>query len=195
LQVRIYDEPWAPVPDYRTRTRSGRAVAAAASVGLAVFVVVGVFLAVRFVAEGSLGQCAPPWLTGTDPQLCLNASVSRDTLTVSGTASLPDGTVVTISAETGGTGLGQYRSTGTASAVVTDGAFSRSFDVSQWGAGTIVVSVEFAITPDQPQAVIDRYGWRGERLHGPDVEPNYTVSSVPPPMVVRSSIQVDLSAR
>jgi hypothetical protein len=79
--------------------------------------------------------------------------------------------------------------------VVVDGAFSRSFDVSQWGAGTIVVSVEFAVTPDQPQAVIDRYGWRGEGLRGPDVEPNYTVSSVPPPMVVRCSVEVDLSAR
>jgi hypothetical protein len=195
LQVRIYDEPWAPVPDYRTRTRSGRAVAVAATIGLAVFVAVGVFLAVRFVAEGSLGQCAPPWLTGTDPQLCLNASASRDTLSVSGTASLPDGAVVTISADKSGTGLGQYWSTGTASVVVVDGAFSRSFDVSQWGAGTIVVSVEFAVTPDQPQAVIDRYGWRGEGLRGPDVEPNYTVSSVPPPMVVRCSVEVDLSAR
>jgi hypothetical protein len=191
LQVRIYDEPWAPVPEYRSQSRSGRAAATVLSVTLAVVAVAGLFFAVRFVAEGTLGQCAPPWLTGTDPQLCLNASVSRGTLTVSGTTSLPDGALITVWAEN--SGYDQYRSTGTASTSVSGGAFRYSFDVSGWGAGTIVVTAEFAVTPDQPRAVIDRYGWGGEGLRGPDVRPDYGRGR-PPPMEIRSSVQVDLSA-
>jgi hypothetical protein len=166
-------------------------MAAAVTVALAAFLLIGGFLAVRFTAEGTLGQCAPPLLAGTDPQLCLSAAASRGTLTVSGTTSLPDGAAITVWAENGR--FDRYRSTGTASAIVLDGAFRQVFDVSGWGAGTIVVTAEFAVTADQPRAVIDRYGWGGERLRGPDVRPDYDRGR-PAPMEVRSSIQVDLPA-
>jgi hypothetical protein len=191
--VRIYDEPWAPVPERRSHPRSRAAVAAVASLAVLAFIVAGGFLTVRFVAEASLGQCAPDWLTGTDPQLCLNASVSGGTLTVSGTTGLPDGAIITVSAESNGTGFNQYWST-SSPAVVSGGEFRRTFDVSTWGPGTILVTAEFVITPDQPQAAIDRYGWAGEGLRGPDVRPDFDRGR-PAPMEVRSTVQVDLSAR
>lgn len=191
--MRTYDEPWAPVPERRSHPRSRGAVAATLSVAVVVLVAAGGFVALRFAAEASLGQCAPDWLTGTDPQLCLYASVSRGTLTVSGTTTLPDGAIVTVSADNSGTSVDQYWSTGTASATVTGGTFRHSFDVSQWGAGTIVVTAEFAISGDQPGALIDRYGWGGEGLRGPDVRPDYD-RGAPAPMEVRSTIQVDLSS-
>lgn len=165
----------------------------ALSGALVVLVIVGGFFAVRFVAEGTMGQCAPSWLTGTDPQLCVDASVSRGTLTVSGSTSLPDGAIVTVWADSSGTGYDQYQTTGPAPAIVSGGVFRRTFDVSNWGAGTIVVTAQFAITSDQPRSLIDRYGWGGEGLRGPDVRPDYERGQ-PPPMDVRSSVQVDLSA-
>ena len=165
----------------------------ALSAALLILVIIGGFVALRFAAEGAMGQCAPSWLTGTDPQLCLDAAVSRGTLTISGTTSLPDGAVVTVWADNSGTDYDRYQTTGPAPAAVSDGVFRRTFDVSNWGAGTIVVTAQFAITSEQPQAIIDRYGWGGEGLRGPDVRPDYDRGR-PPPMDVRSSVQVDLSA-
>ncbi len=191
MQVRIFEEPWAPAPEYR---RSGLSQTGRRALGLLAVLgfIAGSFVTARFVTEATLGQCAPSWLTGTDPQLCINASIAQRVLTVSGTTSLADGSIVQLLAEDDGVG-GGYWTAGPIDVAVSGGSFRRTFDVSDWGAGTIVVTVQFAICGDQPQAVIDRYGGDGSGLRGPDVQPDPD-RGAPAPQVVESSIQVDLTA-
>ncbi len=191
MQVRIFEEPWAPAPEYARSGLSPVARRALAAV-LVLALVAGSFLVARLAAEATLGQCAPSWLTGTDPQLCVNASVSGGTLTVTGTTSLSDGALVEITAEDDGVG-GGYWSTSPTDVTVDGGAYRRAFDVSSWGAGTVTVSVRFEVSGDQPQALIDRYGGNGSGLRGPDVQPDFGLGD-PAPMVILSSIQVDLAA-
>ena len=150
-------------------------------------------LVVKAGAEAVLGQCAPTWLVGTDPQLCLDASIYRRTLSVTGSTSLPDGAAVQVWATDYGTGYNQRWTTDTVSLTVSNGAFSRSFDLSDWGAGTVTVYAQFEVSSDQPESVVSRYGARGERLHGPDVKLDYSQGE-PPPLVVQSSMDVDLPA-
>jgi hypothetical protein len=189
--VNIYDEPAPYVSPGEVRARylirAALVVAAVAGLLFASFVVA------RAVAEAALGQCAPPWLTGTDPQLCLNAQVSQRQLTISGTTSLPDRAVLTLWAEDYGTSYGEYWQTETVAIPVSGGAFRWTFDVSSWGAGTVTANVQFRIGPGQPPQVVDRYGSNGEHIVGPDVELDFRAGD-PPPRTVKVSVDVDLSA-
>ncbi len=188
----IYHDPLAPTPVSPRRRRSRRADLVLAGAAVVVLAVISV-LVVKASAEAVLGQCAPTWLVGTDPQLCLDASIDNRTLVVSGSTSLPDGALVQVWATDYGTGFDQRWTTDTVSLTVSDGAFSRSFDLSDWGAGTVTVFAQFEIGPDQPESVVSRYGAGGERLHGPDVNPNFRGGD-PPPSAVQISTDVDLPA-
>jgi len=190
--VDIYDEPEPYLSPAEQRVRiAGRAVA---GVVIAAGIVVASFLGLRVASETLLGQCAPPWLTGTDPQLCLSASVDRDQLTISGTTSLPDGAVVEVWAEDGGTTYGEHWQTDQASAAVSGGAFSYVFDLSGWGAGTVTAHAEFWVGPGQPSDVVHRYGDNGQNLVGPEVQFDNTVAGDNRPRGVQVSVDVDLSA-
>ncbi len=187
----IYDEPLPYVSPAERRAR--RMVRAAVGVALVVGLTVGSAIVVRVGAEAMLGQCSPSWLTGTDPQICLNAGVSGRQLVVSGSASLEDGAVIDIWAEDSGTTYSDHWATDTAASTVVAGAFGHKFDVSGWGAGTITVYAEFHVDSGQPSGVVDRYGDDGAGLRGPDVQPDYQAGNFPPQMV-QVSINVDLSA-
>ena len=187
----IYDEP---VPYMSPRERRARSLVRLGLAGAAVIaLVIASVVVVRVGAEASLGQCAPPWLTGTDPQLCLNASVSRRQLSVTGTTSLPDGAMIQIWADDFGTSYGEHWQTDTVNVTVAQGAFRWTFDLSSWGAGTVTTTAVFRIGPGQPIEVVDRYGAGGERIVGPDVELDYQ-AGYPPPRSVRVSVDVDLPA-
>ena len=187
----IYDEPAPFVRQGSHRTQG--TINAVLAIAIVVVVVVASVIVVKAVAEAVLGQCSPSWLSGTDPQLCLNARISRRTLIVSGSTSLTDGAVVQVWAEDFGTGADEHWTTDTLDCVVTDGAFGRSFDLTDWGAGTVTVTALFEIGPRQPAEVIDRYGSNGERLNGPEVRLDLNGGD-PPPQMVQVSTDVDLSA-
>ena len=187
----IYDEP-APLVDPRLR-RAERAVSAVfVGVVVAAFVVASAIV-VKFGAEAILGQCAPSWLSGADPQLCLNAEINQPTLIVSGSTSLPDGAVVQVSAEDFGTGYNQHWVTDTANLTVANGSFGGSFDLTGWGAGTVTGTAIFEIGSSQPTDVVDRYGTHGQLLSGPDVQLDRNGGD-PQAQMVLVSTDVDLSA-
>ena len=168
-------------------------MAAVLNFAVVVAVIAASVVIVRFGAEAVLGQCSPPWLSGTDPQLCLNAQVNRPTLTVSGSTSLADGAVIQVWAEDFGTGYNEHWITDTADLTVANGTFSGNFDLSNWGAGTVTVTALFEISSTQPSAVRDRYGPNGEHLNGPDVHLDLN-RGAPPPRAIQVSTDVDLSA-
>lgn len=188
----IYHDPLAPALMSARPRRSRRADLVLAGVAVVVLAVTSV-LVVKAGAEAVLGQCAPTWLVGTDPQLCLDASIFSRTLFVRGSTSLPDGALVQVWATDSGTGYNQSWTTDTVSLTVSNGAFSRSFDLSDWGAGTVTAFAQFEIGPDQPKSLVSRYGADGERLHGPDVKPDYSQGD-PPPLAAQVSTDVDLPA-
>lgn len=190
--VSIYHDPLAPAPMSPSSRRSRTAHLILAAVAV-VLVVAASVLVVKAGAEAVLGQCAPPWLVGTDPQLCLDASIYGRTLLVTGSTSLPDGALVQVWATDYGTDFDQHWTTDTLSLTVSNGAFSRGFDLSDWGAGTVTVYAQFEVTSDQPESVASRYGANGERLNGPDVKPDFSQGD-PPPFAVQSSTDVDLPA-
>ena len=187
----IYDEPAPFVSPGVLRAR--RAVSAVLVGALAIVAVVASIVIVRGGAEALLGQCTPPWLAGTDPQVCLNAHISRRTLVVSGNTSLPDGAIVRVWADDPGLGPGADWTTDTVDCAVIDGSFGRSFDVTDWGAGTVTVTAIFEVGPKQPAEVVDRYGANGERISGPEVLFDLNASS-PAARMVQVSTNVDLSA-
>ena len=192
VAVSIYHDPLAPAPVSPSSRRSRTAHLALAGVVVVVLAVTSA-LVVQAGAEAVLGQCAPTWLVGTDPQLCLNASIYGRTLSVTGSTSLPDGAIVQVWATDDGTGYDQRWTTDTLSLTVSNGAFGRSFDLSDWGAGTVTVYAQFEVSSDQPESVVSRYGAKGERLNGPDVKPDFSQGD-PPPLAVQSSTDVDLPA-
>jgi hypothetical protein len=188
--VSIYDEPVPWISPRRKRIRLTTRIVLT-SLG-AVVLIGGSFLVVRAVTEAALGQCAPSWLTGTDPQLCLYTSVDHQQLNVSGTTSLPDGAVLGISAEDGPT-FAQHWQTEVVKVPVSSGAFAYKFDLTGWGAGTVTTTVEFRMGPDQPQAVVDRYGAHGDNIVGPDVSLDFQAGD-PPRHMIQVSVDTDLSA-
>ncbi len=187
----IYDEP----PHYVSR-RARRTQTAVSTVFVVTVAVVAIFasaVVAKAVVEAALGQCTPSWVSGTDPQLCLNAQISRRTLFVSGSTSLPDGAIIQVSAEDFGTGANEHWVTDTVAVTVANGSFGRSFDLSTWGAGTVTVTALFEVGPEQPAELLDRYGAYGERLSGPEVVLDLN-AGVPAPRAVQVSTNVDLSA-
>ena len=187
----IYDEPEPFVSPRLLRAR--RALNAVLAAVILVIVIVGSVAIVKGVAEAILGQCTPPWLAGTDPQICLNAQISQGTLIVSGGTSLTDGAIVQVWADDYGTGPNEHWGIDPVNVTVAGGSFGQTFDVSGWGAGTVTVTAFFEIGAGQPQDVIDRYGVNGERLNGPDVRLDLSGSD-PAPQAVQVSTDVDLSA-
>lgn len=187
----IYDEP-PPFVSRRAR-RTQNAVSTVFVVTVAVVAIFASAFVAKAVVEAALGQCTPSWVSGTDPQLCLNAQISRRTLFVSGSASLPDGAIIQVSAEDFGTGANQHWVTDTVAVTVANGSFGRSFDLSTWGAGTVTVTALFEVGPGQPAELFDRYGAYGERLSGPEVVLDLN-AGVPAPRAVQVSTNVDLSA-
>jgi hypothetical protein len=189
--VNIYDEPEPYVSPGRRRMQNA-VQATLALVAVVLLAIASIFVA-RVGAEAIMGQCAPPWLTGADPQLCLNAQISRGQLIVSGTTSLSDGAVIQLWAEDSGTAVGDHWQTDTTAVTVSNGAFRTTFDLSGWGPGTVTAHAQFRIGPGQPLEVVDRYGANGERIVGPDVELDFRAGD-PPPRTVQVSVDVDLSA-
>lgn len=187
----FYDEPPSYVKPGLRRARE--ALNAVLSAAIAVVVIVASVTVARVGAEALLGQCTPPWLAGTDPQLCLSAQVSQGTLIVSGGTSLTDGAIVQVWADDYGTSPNEHWGIDPVNVTVAGGSFGQTFDVSGWGAGTVTVTAFFEIGAGQPQDVIDRYGVNGERLNGPDVRLDLSGSD-PAPQAVQVSTDVDLSA-
>jgi hypothetical protein len=189
--VSIYDEPEPYVSPGQRRLRN--AVRATLAVVVVFLLAIASLFVARVGSEAIMGQCAPPWLTGADPQLCLNAQISRGQLIVSGTTSLSDGAVIQLWAEDYGTAFGDHWQTDTAVVTVTNGRFRTTFDLSGWGAGTVTAHAQFRVGPGQPLEVVDRYGPNGERIVGPDVELDFRAGD-PPPRTVQVSVDVDLPA-
>jgi hypothetical protein len=188
---RIYEEPEPYLTPGQLRARG--LTRAVLTVVVIVVVAGASVLGAKAGAEVIMGQCAPQWLTGTDPQLCLDAHITAHQLTVSGTTSLPDGAIVEVWAEDFGTSYGDHWLSQTTVMTVSGGSFGGTFDLSSWGAGTVTVNALVKMETGQPAAVVDRYGPRGERLAGPDVQLDYS-SGDPPGQAVQVSTVVDLSA-
>ena len=187
----IYDEPPPFVSPAVRRARA--ALSTVFVVTVVVLVIFASAVVVKAGVEAALGQCTPTWVSGADPQLCLNARISRRTLVVSGTTSLSDGAIIQVWAEDFGTGYNQHWVTDTVAVTVANGSFGRSFDLSTWGAGTVTVTVIFEVGPGQPAELFDRYGAYGERLSGPEVVLDLNAGD-PAPRAVQVSTDVDLSA-
>ena len=122
-----------------------------------------------------LGGCAPTWLVPSDPMFCVTASTNGRTLTVSGQAGLPDGSLVSIRIDRS-PDYGDPQDV-----AVVRNAFHFAESVHTSGADHVSVTVEFIIAARvrgnsgdwkvgpsrQPQSVVDRYGSDGAGLSGP----------------------------
>lgn len=110
----------------------------------------------------------------TDVVLTMSAESSEDgTVSIEGTATVPDGALVfyEVATETcGEQDLEVECSTG-GSLVVADGRFNGEVDTSDFpsGDGEVWVGFQLIGDEDQPEAVVDIYGPMGESISGPDV--------------------------
>jgi hypothetical protein len=157
----------APVPSQRRLIR--RVLVIAIVLGIAWVLVVGlpfVRIALSF-ATGS-GSTALDLLMPSDPTFRLSASVEGLVLTGRGETSLPDGGHIQMWATFWGDAPGIHISD-PADAIVKDGAFATSFDLTGWPAGEVAVNALFEMDESQPPEVASRYGTKGERLTGPRV--------------------------
>ena len=121
----------------------------------------------------AFGSCAPGWLVGSDPVLCVRYSEDADSIVVSGETDLPDGTVLLL--ERGDLDLTEKADA--TKIVVKDGQIAGRTPRS----GPSTLRVVFRVAPwhnadgedlvlaasDQPQAVIDRFGRDGAGIRGP----------------------------
>ena len=188
----VYDEPAPYVDPSELRVR--RVVRAVLLIVAIVVLTVASLFGVRVGAEAMLGQCAPSWLTGTDPQLCIDASIRARTLSITGTASLADGAILQVWADEPNPDPDfAGSSTDTVDVVVSGGTYSRAFDLSGWGAGTVTAHARLQMSSGQPPEVLKRYGGMGEHLVGPDVRTRFDLGD-PPPQAAEVSTDVDLSA-
>lgn len=105
--------------------------------------------------------------------LTISTSLDGRTLITSGTTTLPDGALVDCEAwhelEDDGLGPGAYITTDVAT--VHSGAFRCRADFTGWPEGMVRATARY-LPWDQPAEVADRYGYRGERLSGPEVYPD-----------------------
>lgn len=86
------------------------------------------------------------------------------TLLVRGSTDLPDGAILYVGlSDPDGTRIESVPT------VVENGSYMRDLDLMDWPPGRVLVLVGFSIEPDQPDAVVDRFGPDGERLAGPNV--------------------------
>jgi hypothetical protein len=101
-------------------------------------------------------------------QLSVSGALEGPMLHVRGSATVPDGTWISYAVYRPGDVA--QRATGVAR--VENQRFDARVDVARWPAGKIVVDAHFQILVPgrtQPEAVIARYGPRGEHMTGPDV--------------------------
>jgi hypothetical protein len=125
-------------------------------------------------------------LQGRSVNLTLSVGLVGDLLTIQGTTDLPNRTIL------------MYKVTHVApdpistdgTIAVLDGQYTAQVDVSDWPSGTAEVWVGFQTLLGngemQPQEVIERYGERGEYLHGENVAENSGLKRVE----VRQTIEV-----
>ena len=188
----VYDEPVPYVPPGELRARR-----AARTIGWSIVIVSLLaisWLGLRAGSEAMLGQCSPSWLTGTDPQVCINASITGQTIHISGTASLSDRTILEVWADEDGASPDQAgASTDTAEVAVFGGSFSRTLDLSGFQPGTVTAHARLQMSSRQPADVLARYGQMGERLVGPDAATRFDLGS-PAPRVVEVTTAVDFPA-
>jgi len=139
------------------------------------------WVAVGLVVVGAL-TFVPRFIggIGATATLELAPTVQGHAVSIHGTTDLPDGAVLVIELIQ----LDQWQresSDGVAPEVETSpwarleyvivqaGRFEVTSDVTGWPAGRGIATAYFWIDPTQPDAVIARFGARGERLRGPDV--------------------------
>ncbi len=121
------------------------------------------------------------WTSASAGTATMSLSVSTETraVTVRGTSNLPDGASIAVqilhvdaleSAEAAGAGGSQDARWILVEYVdVSGGHFTTTFSVPSWPAGRVEAGAYFWISRDQPAAVTQRYGSRGESMTGPDV--------------------------
>lgn len=101
-------------------------------------------------------------------ELGIEAEVAGDTLEVEGTANVPDGALVVYAAYHAADP--RIRARGIAE--VTDGRYAATIHIADWPSGKIEVAAHFQMLlpgRSQPQAVLARYGPKGERMTGAKV--------------------------
>lgn len=134
-------------------------------------------LAVGVVFGGSLFLAN----AGANVALETTPTVAGRHVTIDGTTDLPDGTLLSVQvfqldawsrALAAGDAAADFPYVADLEAVVHDGRFSADADMTGWPAGHGMSAVSFWIDGSQPQAVIDRFGLDGSRLHGAKVLPN-----------------------
>jgi hypothetical protein len=107
-------------------------------------------------------------LLPADPAYRLSASVDGYTVSGTGQTSLPDGSHIQMWATYWGDAPGIHISD-SSDALVQDGAFHATFDLSGWPAGEVAVNALFELDSSQPAEATARYGGDGARLSGPRV--------------------------
>jgi hypothetical protein len=107
-------------------------------------------------------------LLPADPTYRLSASVDGHAVTGTGQTSLPDGSHIHMWATYWGDAPGIHISD-PSDAVVLNGAFHATFDLSGWPAGEVAVNALFELDGSQPAEATARYGEDGARLSGPRV--------------------------
>jgi hypothetical protein len=105
-----------------------------------------------------------------ETSIAISTSLDGRILTISGTTTLPDGAVVDCEtwheSEDDGLGSGEYHTVDVVT--IHSGALMCRADLTGWPTGTVRASARF-LPWDQPAAIVDRYGYRGERLSGSEV--------------------------
>jgi hypothetical protein len=159
----------SPTPARSNRGRIRRVLVITIVLGIAWVLVVGVPF-VRIALSFATGSGSTPLdrLLPSDPTFRLSASADGLVLTGRGETSLPDGGHVQMWATFWGEAPGIHISD-PADAIVKDGAFATSFDLTGWPAGDVAVNALFEMDETQPPEVATRYGTKGERLTGPRV--------------------------
>jgi hypothetical protein len=111
----------------------------------------------------------PPGGSSDSPNVNITLQLDRaeGRLAVSGTADLPDGTILLLSV----TNLDPSAMDSVdGSATVISGHYGGTLDMAKLGDGELLATVSLVMSsPGQPQALLDRFGAHGERLRGPEV--------------------------
>jgi hypothetical protein len=118
-----------------------------------------------------------PWPSSSaNVTLTAEPHAEASSIVVEGAADLLDGSIITVGAigipdvdlPTGPTFSGRLPDE---SAVVQGGRYRAVLPASEWRAGVVMVTASFGpSTPGQPAAVVERFGAKGERLQGMQVE-------------------------
>jgi hypothetical protein len=118
---------------------------------------------ITIISATLLGACNRQ---GSQPLLTLNAETTGETVRVSGTSDLPDGTILQYNvwqddADDVHASFGE--------ATVVSGRYEFKVSTSGWPVRAFRVRVAFSSGDFQPRAVVDKFGPAGEHLAGPNV--------------------------